>query len=119
MPQLYCTLSTYVCKTKIYFPPEPKTDTTAQLEKKFLQPTCSECICLSVCHSACLCVRAKRGIWSKRVLIRKIGYFFSSFVEGIVRLFTNFYLHRKLLIFLRNDRDCKAVESLDIFEKLS
>jgi hypothetical protein len=23
-----------ICKTKIYFPPEPKTDTTAQLEKK-------------------------------------------------------------------------------------
>ncbi len=25
--------------------------------------------------SFCLCVRAKRGIWSKRVLIRKIGNF--------------------------------------------
>ncbi len=46
-PQLYCTLSTkvVVCKTKTYFPPEPKTDTTAQLEKKFLQPTRSKCIC--------------------------------------------------------------------------
>jgi hypothetical protein len=32
-----------VCKTKTYSPPEPKTDTTAQLEKKFLQPTRSEC----------------------------------------------------------------------------
>jgi hypothetical protein len=26
-------------------------------------------------QSFCLCVRAKRGIWSKRVLIRKIGIF--------------------------------------------
>ncbi len=33
-PQLYGTLSTYlVCKTKTNFPPEQKTDTTAQLEK--------------------------------------------------------------------------------------
>jgi hypothetical protein len=34
-----------VCKTKTYFPPEPKTDhnITAQLEKKFLQPMRSEC----------------------------------------------------------------------------
>ncbi len=28
-------------------------------------------------------------------------------------------MHRKFSIFLRNKRDCKAVESLDIFEKLS
>ncbi len=32
-PQLYCTLSMQVCKTKIYLPPEPKSDTAAQLEK--------------------------------------------------------------------------------------
>jgi hypothetical protein len=38
MPQLYCTLSTQVCKTKTYFPPEPKTDTTAQLEKSSFSP---------------------------------------------------------------------------------
>jgi hypothetical protein len=31
-------------------------------------------------------------------------------VEGILRLFTNFYLHRKVLIFLRNDSDCKDVD---------
>ncbi len=51
----------------------------AQLEKRFLQPTWSECIwlslclsvCLSVCLSICLWVRAKRGVQSKRVLIRK------------------------------------------------
>jgi hypothetical protein len=39
-------------------------------------------------------------------------------VEGILQLFTNFYLQRKLSIFLRNDRYCKAVEGFDIFEKL-
>jgi hypothetical protein len=44
--------------------------------------------------------------------------FLSVWVEGILQLFTNFYLQRKILIFLRNDRDCKAVEALDIFEKL-
>ena len=36
--------------------------------------------------------------------------FLSAWVEGILWLFTNFYLHRKFLIFLRNDRDCKAVD---------
>ncbi len=30
--------------------------------------------------------------------------------EGIPQLFTNFYLHRKDLIFLRNDSDCKDVD---------
>ena len=40
-------------------------------------------------------------------------------IEGIVQLFTNFYLHRKFSIFLRNNCDYKAVEALDIFEKLS
>jgi hypothetical protein len=52
------------------------------------------------------------------VFIRKIGYFFSVCIEGILQLFTIFYLHRKFSIFLRNDCDCKAVEGLDIFEKL-
>ena len=38
-PQLYGTLSTQVvCKTKTYFPPEHKTDTTAQLEKGSSSP---------------------------------------------------------------------------------
>ena len=31
-------------------------------------------------------------------------------IEGILRLFTNFYLHRKVSIFLRNDSDCKDVD---------
>jgi hypothetical protein len=43
----------------------------------------------------------------------------SAWVEGILQLFTIFYLHRKFSIFLRNNRDCKAVEAPDIFEKLS
>jgi hypothetical protein len=42
----------------------------------------------------------------------------SAWVEGILQLFTNFYLHRTFLIFLQNDLDCKAVEAPDIFEKL-
>ncbi len=51
------------------------------------------------------------------MLIRKIGIFFLACVEGIVQLFTNFYLHIKFSIFLRNDRDCKALEGPNIFEK--
>jgi hypothetical protein len=35
--------------------------------------------------------------------------FLSACVEGILRLFTIFYLQRKFLIFLRNDHDCKVV----------
>ncbi len=31
-------------------------------------------------------------------------------IEGILRLFTNLYLQRKLLIFLRNNRECKVVD---------
>jgi hypothetical protein len=36
--------------------------------------------------------------------------FLLACIEGILRLFTNFYLHRKFLIFLRNDHDCKVVD---------
>ncbi len=71
----------------------------------------------SLCLSFCPSVRAKRGIWSKRVLIRKIGNFFSACIEGILRLFTIFYLHRKFSIFWRNDRDCEAVEAPGIFDR--
>jgi hypothetical protein len=43
-----------VCTTKTYFPPEQKTDTTAQLEKRFLQPTQSKWfISLTVIPSVC------------------------------------------------------------------
>ncbi len=81
-----------------------------QIDSQFLQPTRSKCICFSVSHSVCPSVRAKRGIWSKRVFTRTNGNFFSAFVEGILQLFTNFYLQRKFLIFLRNDHDCKVVD---------
>jgi hypothetical protein len=40
--------------------------------------------------------------------------FLSAFVEGILRLFTNFYLQRKFLVFLRNDRDCKVVDPFNL-----
>jgi hypothetical protein len=36
--------------------------------------------------------------------------FLSVCVEGILQLFTSFYLQRKFLIFLRNDRDYKVVD---------
>ncbi len=36
--------------------------------------------------------------------------FLSGCVKGILQTFTNFYLQRKFLIFLRNDRDCKVVD---------
>ncbi len=70
MPHLFCIL---ICK---YVTPKPyscqnqKTDTTAELGKKFLQPTRSKCIRSSVCRSVYQSVRAKRGIWSKRVFMR-------------------------------------------------
>jgi hypothetical protein len=44
------------------------------------------------------------------VFMRTKGNFLSSCIEGILLLFAIFYLHRKLLIFLRNNIDCKAVD---------
>ncbi len=38
-------------------------------------------------------------------------------VEGILQLFTNFYLHRRVLILLRNDRDSKAVDSYNAWKR--
>jgi hypothetical protein len=38
--------------------------------------------------------------------------FLSACVEGILPLFTNFYLQRKFSIFLSNDHDCKVVDPL-------
>ncbi len=76
-PQLYCTLSTWVCKPKpISHQNQKLTQHTAQLEKRFLQPTRSECIHFSVHPWFCVSVRAKRGILSKRVLRRTNGIFF-------------------------------------------
>ncbi len=38
-------------------------------------------------------------------------FFFSACAEGLLQLFTNFYLHRKFSILLRNDCDCnKAID---------
>ncbi len=74
-PQLYCTLDMQVSNTKTYSRHNQKTDTTAHLEKKVLQPVRSECIHSSVSHSVCPSVRAKRGIWSKRVFMRTNGNF--------------------------------------------
>ncbi len=45
--------------------------------------------------------------------------FFSACVERILRLFSNFHLHRKFLNFFEKQLYCKAVEVLNIFEKLS
>jgi hypothetical protein len=39
--------------------------------------------------------------------------FLSACIERILQLFTNFYLHRKLSIFLRNNPGCKAVDLLN------
>jgi hypothetical protein len=40
--------------------------------------------------------------------------FLSACVEGILLLFTRFYLQRKFLIFLSSDRDCKVVHPYNI-----
>ncbi len=42
--------------------------------------------------------------------MRTNGNFHSMCIEGILRLFTNFYLQRKFSIFLRNNHDCKVVD---------
>ncbi len=45
------------------------------------------------------------------MFMRTIGNFsFSVCVEGILQLFTNFYLQRNFSIVLRNDHDCKVVD---------
>ena len=59
------------------FPSQPKTDTTAQLEKCSSSPRVAS---VFVSLSVCLSVRAKRGIWSKRVFMRMNGNF--SFSVG-------------------------------------
>jgi hypothetical protein len=44
------------------------------------------------------------------VFMRMNGNFLSACVEGMLQLFTNFYLQKKFLIYLRNDHDCKVVD---------
>ncbi len=96
-PKLYCTLSMQVCKTKTYFPPEPKTDTTAQLEKSSSSPRpAGVFVPLSVILSVCQGLR--EGYRVKECFIERQVIFLSACIEGILQLFTNFYLHRKFLI---------------------
>ncbi len=64
-------------------------------------------------------------------IFEKLSCFEGCCAKGILRLFTNFYLHRKVLIFLRNDSDCKdvdlyntrkryaVIESLDLMRNIS
>jgi hypothetical protein len=42
-------------------------------------------------------------------IFEKLSWLYGCCVEGILQLFTNFYLHRKVSIFLRNDSDCNDV----------
>jgi hypothetical protein len=44
------------------------------------------------------------------VFIRMSVIFLSACIEGILQLYTNFYLQKKFSIFLRNDHDCKVVD---------
>ncbi len=46
----------------------------------------------------------------KKLLIFLRNYHDCKAVKGILWSLTNFYLHRKVLIFLRNDSDCKDVD---------
>ena len=61
----------------------------------------------------------REGYGVKKCLWDQMVIFLLAWVDGILQSFTNFYLHRKFLIFLRNDHDCKAIEALNIFEKQS
>ena len=69
-------------------------------------PAHAKQVYLFLCPSVCPSVRAKRGIWSKRVFIRTN----SNFSFSVHWRNTTIILIRKFLIFLRNDRDCKAVD---------
>ncbi len=74
----------------------------------------------------CYC-EAVKGL----AIFEKLSCFEGCCVEGILRLFTNFYMHRKVSIFLRNDSDYKdedlyntrkrytVIESLDLTRKIS
>jgi hypothetical protein len=49
--------------------------------------------------------------------MRMMVIFLSVCVKRIIRIFTNFYLHIKFLIFLRNNHDSKAVNFLNTKKK--
>jgi hypothetical protein len=80
-----------------------------QIDSQFLQPMRSECIPSSVCDSVCLW-GLREGYGVKECLWEWTVMFLSGCIEGILQLFTNFYLQRKFLIFLRKDPDCKVVD---------
>ncbi len=85
--------------------------TTPQLEKKFLQPMHSKCIRFSISHSVCSW-GLREGYRVKECFTERSEIFLSACVEGILRLFTIFYLHRKFSIFLRNVCDCNQNNDL-------
>ncbi len=49
----------------------------------------------------------------KECLTEGMVAFLSAILQEVPQLFTNFYLHRKLSIFLRNNCDCEAVDLLN------
>ena len=69
-----------------------------------------------LCHLVCL-YGLREGYGVKECLWERTVIFLSVCIEGILQLFTIFYLQRKFSIFLTNDRDCKAVGAPNIFEK--
>ncbi len=75
----------------------------------------SKCIRLSVCNSVRLSKGLREGYGVKECLWEQTVIFLSACVEGILQLFINFYLQRKLWIFLRNYRDCKVVDPYNCF----
>ncbi len=76
-------------------------------KKTFLQPMRSVSICPSVRDSVCP-YGLREGYRVKECYTERSVIFLSVCVEGILQLFTNFYL--QFSIFLRNDCDCKVVD---------
>ncbi len=67
-------------------------------------------ICFSVHHSVCQSVRAKRGIWSKRVSTRTKGKFSYQHALKVYEDYSQISTcTESSQYFLRNDRDYKAV----------
>ncbi len=108
--------SKYVSNAKTYFPPEPKNwHTTAQLENSSSSP-CAASVFVPLFVILSVCLKGLReGYGVKECLWERTVICLSVCVEGILWLFTNFYLQRKLLIFLRNNRDCKVVDPYNHF----
>jgi hypothetical protein len=55
----------------------------------------------------------------KECFTERLGVCLSACIEGILRLFNVSTCIESSQYYLRNDCDCKAVEGLNIFEKLS